>query len=234
MSAIMGLCDSSAQNAWATTMDAWHRVAYIAWERRSALQDTNAEVNTSSLLKLQIFFEQRLASACFRFACWISIHLQSSVRVCISSFMSCLKKKTFTKGYPPHGWLWSWCKRPCCHEIQEIGPILAFLSGFGCPGVSKTCGRIRIKELHRITSVEFCWSNSVGSCFLMHCCQSRASRRPKFREKTFFEPEKELAYGTSTRCPNRRFCVHEPSGFRLVVGLGGGWLCFRGASVVVM
>ena len=81
-------------------MDAWHRVAYIAWEGRSALQDTNAEVNTSSLLKLQIFLEQRLASACFRFACWISIHLQSSVRVCISSFMSCLKKKRSRRGIP--------------------------------------------------------------------------------------------------------------------------------------
>ena len=32
------------------------------------------------------------------------------------------------------------------------------------------------------------------------------------------------------RCPNRGFCAHDPS----AVPSGGGWLCFRGALVVVM
>ena len=89
----------------------------------------------------------------------------------------------------------------------------------------------------RMTSVALCWSNSVGSCFSTAKCfvaSPGLAGGQSFGKKHFPEPKKELAYGTSMRCPNRRFCVHEPSGFRLVVGLGGGWLCFRGASVVGM
>ena len=57
----------------------------------------------------------------------------------------------------------------------------------------------------------------------------------KFQREKKYKPKKEFAYRMCARrptsaMPNRVFCANEPS----AIPSGGGWLCFRGVSVVVM